>query len=153
MCQLESLQTITRLRLLPHHIQHRIHQFGTFSVMSLSPIVSGTALSEHKIVRSEDLAEWSGTDRVHGAGFEIDENGTGYVFAAGRLIVVNVDAFELEVGVAVVGAGGVDAVLVGDDLPELEGNNKNYIPCWQIGALNTKKLSKIEKFSENLSII
>ena len=29
------------------------------------------------------------------------------------------DALELEVGVAVVGAGRVDAVLIGDDLPEL----------------------------------
>ena len=41
------------------------------------------------------------------------------VVAAGRLVVVDVDALELEVRVAVVRARGVDAVLVGDDLPEL----------------------------------
>jgi len=35
-------------------------------------------------------------------------------------IVVYVDSLELEVGVAVVGAGGVHTVLVWDDLPELE---------------------------------
>ena len=35
---------------------------------------------------------------------------------AGRLVVVNVDALELEVGVPAIGAGGVDAVLIADDL-------------------------------------
>ena len=43
----------------------------------------------------------------------------GHVAAARRLVVVDVDALELEVRVAVVRARGVDAVLVGDDLPEL----------------------------------
>ena len=37
-----------------------------------------------------------------------------------RFIVVDVDSLQLEVGVAVVGAGWVNAVLVGDHLPELE---------------------------------
>ena len=37
----------------------------------------------------------------------------------GGLIVVDVDALQLQIGVAVVGAGGVNAVLVGDHLPEL----------------------------------
>lgn len=34
-------------------------------------------------------------------------------------VVVDIDALELEVAVAVIGAGGVDAVLVRDHLPEL----------------------------------
>ena len=36
------------------------------------------------------------------------------------LIVVDIDALELQIGVAVVGAGRVDTVLVRDHLPELE---------------------------------
>ena len=44
------------------------------------------------------------------------------VAAAGRLVVVHVDALQLQVGVAVVGAGGGDAVLVGHDLPELRAD-------------------------------
>ena len=44
------------------------------------------------------------------------------VAAAGRLVVVHVDALQLQVGVAVVGAGGVNAVLVGHDLPELRAD-------------------------------
>jgi len=35
------------------------------------------------------------------------------------LVGVHVDALQLEVGVAVVGAGRVDAMLIGDNLPEL----------------------------------
>ena len=43
----------------------------------------------------------------------------GDIFSTGGLIVVHVDPLELEVGGAAVGASGVDAVLVRDDLPEL----------------------------------
>ena len=43
----------------------------------------------------------------------------GDIFASGGLVVVDIDPLELEVTGAAVGAGGVDAVLVGDDLPEL----------------------------------
>ena len=88
--------------------------------MTLRPIVTGSRLSEHEVVRSEDLSEGSRAHRVHGAGLEVDEDGARHVLAAGGLIVVHVDALQLQVRVAMVGAGGVDAVLVGDDLPELE---------------------------------
>ena len=40
------------------------------------------------------------------------------VLTAGGLVVVDVDALELEVGVTAVGAGGVNAVLVADHLRE-----------------------------------
>ena len=36
------------------------------------------------------------------------------------LIVVDIDALELQIGVAVVGAGRVDTVLIRDHLPELK---------------------------------
>ena len=55
----------------------------------------------------------------HGAGLEVHEDRARHVAAAGRLVVVHVDALQLEVAVAVVRAGRVHAVLVGDDLPEL----------------------------------
>ena len=38
------------------------------------------------------------------------------------MYIVHVDALQLQVGVAVVGAGGVNAVLVGDHLPELRAD-------------------------------
>jgi hypothetical protein len=44
---------------------------------------------------------------------------TKYLLAAGGLVVVDVDALKLEVGIAMVGSGGVNTVFVGDDFPEL----------------------------------
>lgn len=41
------------------------------------------------------------------------------MYSTGGLVVVHVDSFKLEVRIAMVAAGWVDAVLVGDHLPEL----------------------------------
>jgi hypothetical protein len=41
------------------------------------------------------------------------------VCTSGGLVEVHVDALELEIGVAVVGTGGVYTVLIANDLPEL----------------------------------
>ena len=101
----------------------------TFCVVALGPVVSGSGLSENEVVWPEDLSVGSGADGVHGAGLEVDEDGAGHVLAAAGLIVVDVDALELEVGGADVGAGGVDAVLVGDDFPELGGTKKTLQKC------------------------
>jgi len=38
------------------------------------------------------------------------------------LIVIDVDALELKVGITMVGTGGIHTVLIGDDLPELGTN-------------------------------
>ncbi len=88
--------------------------------MPLCPVVACARLSEDKVVRPEDLAIGSGSYGIHGAWLEVDEHGPGHVLAAGRLIVVDVNAFQLQVGVARVSAGRVDAMLVRDDLPELK---------------------------------
>ena len=47
------------------------------------------------------------------------QGGTGHVAAAGGCVAVHDNALQLKVGVAMVRAGGVDAMLVGDNLPEL----------------------------------
>ena len=91
--------------------------------MSLGPVVAGPALSKHKVVWSEDLAEGSGADAVHGAGLQVHQDGPGHVLAPARLIVVDIDPLQLQVRVPVVGAGRVDAVLVRDDLPELKSES------------------------------
>ena len=53
--------------------------------MSLGPVVSGSRLSKNEVVGSEDLSEGSGSDRVHGAGLQVDEDGAGNIFASGGL--------------------------------------------------------------------
>ena len=79
--QLESLKTVTAFTLLPDNIQYRVYKFSTFCVMSLSPVVSCTTLSENKVVWSEDLAKWSRSDRVHGTRLQINKNCTWHIFS------------------------------------------------------------------------
>ena len=93
--------------------------------MTLGPVVSSSRLSEDEVVGPEDLAVGPGSDGVHGAGLEVDKDSSWDVLAAGGFVVVNVDAFKLEVGVSVVSTGRVDAMLVGNDFPELESGNKS----------------------------
>jgi hypothetical protein len=93
--------------------------------VALGPVVAGPALSKHKVVRPEDLAKGSGADAVHGARLQVHQNGPRHVLAPAGLVVVHIDPFQLQVRVPVVGPGGVDAVLVGDDLPELKSEEYN----------------------------
>ena len=119
MGELESLQAVAAFGLLADHIEHRIDQLGALSVVALRPVVARTALTEHEVVRAEQLSEWAGAHRVHCAGLEVDKDRAGHILAAGGLVEIHVDALELQVRVAVISASRVDAVFVGDDLPEL----------------------------------
>merc|ERR1711977_248454 len=111
MAELEALETIARLGLLADNVKDGVDELGTLGVVTLGPVVTGAG-----------LAEGASTDGVHGARLEVHEGGAGHVAAAGGLVVVDVDTLQLEVGVTVVGTGGVDAVLIGDNLPELGTN-------------------------------
>ena len=88
--------------------------------MSLGPVVSGPALSENKIVRPENLTKRTRSDAVHGSGFQVDQDRSGNILAAAGLVVIHVDPLKLQVRVAMVGTRGVDAMLIRDDLPELQ---------------------------------
>merc|ERR1719217_185201 len=134
--ELEPLQAIAPLRLLPHHVQHRIDQFRTLRVMSLRPIVTRPRLTEDEIVRTEELPEGAGTHAVHRTRLQIHQDRPGDVAPARRLVVVNIDPLQLQVRVTVVGPGRVDAVLVGDHLPEL---GADLIPA--LTALNVHELA------------
>ena len=59
MGQLESLETVTALSFLADNIEDRVDELSSLCVMSLGPVVSGSRLSEYKVVGSEDLSEWS----------------------------------------------------------------------------------------------
>lgn len=45
----------------------------------------------------------------------------------GGLVVVDIDALELEIAVAMVRAGGVDAMLVRDHLPKLRAEKREEL--------------------------
>ena len=115
---LEALEAVAGLGLLAHNVEDGVDELGTLGVVALSPVVTGTRLAEDEVVRAEHLAEGAGAHGVHRAGLEVHQHGAGNVAAAGGFVEVHVDALELEVGVAVVRAGGVNAMLVADDFPE-----------------------------------
>lgn len=114
---LEALEAVTALSLTTDNVENRVDELGTLSVVALGPVVTGTRLTEDKVVGAEERAKGATTDRVHGSGLEVDKDGTGHVLASSRLIVVDVDALELNVRGALVRAVGLDAVLLRDDLP------------------------------------
>jgi hypothetical protein len=116
---LETLEAIAGFRFLADYVKHGVDELSTFSVVALGPIVTSTSLAEHKVVGAEELTEGPSTDRIHGTGLKVHEDGTGHVAATGGFVKVDVDALQLKVGVTVVGTGGVNTVLVGDYLPEL----------------------------------
>ena len=88
--------------------------------MALSPVVSSSRLTKDEVVRPEDLAVGTRSDGIHGARFEVNKDSPWDVLSSGGFVVINVDPFKLEVGVSVVSTGRVDAMLVGDDFPELK---------------------------------
>jgi hypothetical protein len=139
---LESLKAVRRLSLLTDNIKDRVDQLSTLSVMSLGPIVTSSGLTENKVIRSEKLSEGTGTDRVHGTGLKIHEDGTGHVTSAGGLVVVDIDSLQLKIGVSVVGTGGVDTVLVGDDLPKLGTNLVTALASLNVDDFSHFKLGK-----------
>merc|ERR1719440_801798 len=118
-CHLKSLEAIATLGLLTDHIQHGIDELGALSVVPLGPVISCARLSEDEIVGTEELAERTGTHRIHGSRLKVHQDGAGHVATPGGLVVVDVDALQLQIRVSVVRPGRIDAVLVADHLPEL----------------------------------
>ena len=67
MAKLKSLKAITTFSLLSNHIQNWVNQLSPLSVVSLCPVVSCSGLTEDEVVWTEELAERSSTNTVHGA--------------------------------------------------------------------------------------
>ena len=109
---LESLEAIATFGFFTDDIKDGVDEFGTFGVMSLGPVVTGTGLSEDEVVGSEELTEGSGTDGVHGTGLEIHEDGSGNVTSTGGFVEIDVDSLELEIGVTMIGTGWVNTMFI-----------------------------------------
>jgi len=87
--------------------------------MTFCPVVSGTRLAENEVVWPENLTIRTGPHAVHGPGFQIHENGTGYKSATTGFIVIHVDPLQLKFRIPLVPTRGIDAVLGTDHFPEL----------------------------------
>ena len=57
MNQLEALQAVAAFSFLADDVQDGVDQFGTFGVVTLGPVVTGTGLTEHEVIRAEQLTE------------------------------------------------------------------------------------------------
>jgi len=138
---LEALEAIATFSFFSADVEDGVDELGTLGVMTLGPVVTGTGLSENEVVGSEELTERSGSDGVHGSGFEIHEDCAGDVSATSGFVEVDVDSLELEVRVTVVGTGGVNTVFVGDNLPELGTNLVTALATLDVNDLaHLKKL-------------
>ena len=87
----------------------------TLRVVALGPVVAGPGLAEHEVVRPEQSPVRPRPDAVHGAGLQVHQHGPGHVLPSAGLVVVDIDALQLEVGLSAVGSSGVNAVLVTAD--------------------------------------
>jgi hypothetical protein len=82
---LETLEAVTALSLATDNINNLVNELGTLGVVTLSPVVTSTGLTENEVVGAEEVTEGTGTDSVHGTGLQVDEDGTGNVAVAAGL--------------------------------------------------------------------
>jgi hypothetical protein len=82
---LEALEAVAALGLTTDDIDDLVDQLGTLGVMTLGPVVASAGLAKDEVVGTEELTKGTGTDGVHGARLEIDEDGTGNILLAGCL--------------------------------------------------------------------
>ena len=97
MGDLEALKAVASFSFFSGNVEYGVNKFSSFGVVSLGPVVSGSGLSEDKVVRSEKLTEGSSSDGVHGSWFKIHKNSSGDVSSSSGFVVVDIDSFELKV--------------------------------------------------------
>jgi len=110
--ELESLKAITALSLLANNIQNGIDKLGSLGVMTLSPVISSSALSKDEVVGAEKLTKRSRANRIHSTGLKIDENCTRNVLSSSSFVIINIDTFQLKIGISMVSSRGIYAMLV-----------------------------------------
>ena len=93
---LEALEAVATFSLTANDVEHLVDQFGALSVVALCPVVASTGLAEDEVVRTEQIAERTGADGVHGAGLEIHQHSTRDILVVGRLYKVRADIVVLK---------------------------------------------------------
>lgn len=117
-----TLKTVTVLGFLSNNVKNGINKLCSLSVVTLGPVVTSTRLAKHKVIRPEDLAIGTGPNAVHGTRLKVHEHSTRHKSTTGRLVIVDIDTLQLKLGVSGVSSGGINAVFITDDFPELGSN-------------------------------
>ena len=79
---------------------------------ALCPIVTSTTLTKNEIVGTEKTTERARANRVHSSGLQVNQDRTGNIFVGANFVIVDRDALELKVIVALVLSVALDSVLI-----------------------------------------
>mmetsp|Transcript_18383 Transcript_18383/g.45606 ORF Transcript_18383/g.45606 Transcript_18383/m.45606 type:complete len:455 (-) Transcript_18383:69-1433(-) len=119
---LETLKDVAGFGFLSDTFHDGVNEFSSLGVVTLGPVISGSTLSEDKVIGAEELSERSTANGVHGTGFQIGKDGTRDISPTLAFVEVDTNTIQLAGDVTSIGSGGVNAVLGGHDLPELGSN-------------------------------
>jgi len=133
---LETLETITTFSFFSNYIKNWVDKFSTFSIMTFSPVVTSSSLTENKVIWSEKLSKWSSSDRVHGSWFEIHKNSSWDKSSTCSFIIIDIDSFKLKIGVTVISTSWVNAVFVWDDFPEFSTDLVTALSCLNVNEFS-----------------
>lgn len=92
---MEALQAVAAFSLLPDYVKYGVNKLGALGVMTFSPVVAGSGLSEDEVVGSKELTKRSGSDGVHCAGLEIHKDGPGDIPTSSGFVEIDVDPLKL----------------------------------------------------------
>jgi len=109
---LETLEAIAAFGFFSNDVENGVNELSTFSVVTLSPVVTSTSLTEDEVVRSKELTERSCTDGVHGSWLKIHEDSTWDISTSGCFIVIDIDSLELKIRVSMIGTSRINAVFI-----------------------------------------
>jgi hypothetical protein len=94
---LETLEAIATFGFFSNDVEDGVDEFSSFGIVTFSPVVSCSGLSENEVVWSVELTEWSSSDGIHGSWFKIHEDSSWNVSSSSGFIEINVDSLELKI--------------------------------------------------------
>ena len=89
MGDLETLKTITALGFLAHNVEDGVDQLGTLSVVTLGPVIASTGLAKDEVIWAEQLAVRTGTNGIHSARFQVDQDSARNILATTGFVIVH----------------------------------------------------------------
>ncbi|MFS7986979.1 hypothetical protein Hanom_Chr11g01016631 [Helianthus anomalus] len=87
--------------------------------MTFRPIITGTGLPKHKVIRPEDLTVSSRSETVHRSWLQIHKHSAWNKPSAASLIVIHINPLELQLRISSVLSSHIDTVFCTNYLPEL----------------------------------
>ena len=143
MSHLETLDAVARFSFLSQDIKHGVNQLCSLGVVTLRPVITGSSLSEHEVVRAEKLTERTSSHGVHGSRLQIHQNRTRHVSSSSSFVKIHTNSLQLQIGISSVCPSRIDTMLIGDDFPEL---SSDLIAA--LASLNVNDFSHIFLFFE-----